>query len=71
MSPCGGHVGATLLADPRAEAQQCGLRRDLPGDQGLSLAEGDCPVDQARRDEGEDALGERGVRERVSRTRWS
>ena len=49
--PGSGHVGAALLGDTGAESQQRGLRRDLSGDQGLSLAEDDGALDQARWDE--------------------
>src|SRR5215216_776279 len=49
------HVRAALLADPLAEADQRGVRRDLPGHQRLALAEGHRALDQARRDEREHA----------------
>lgn len=45
---CCGHVAAAFLGNPPAEAEQCGLRRDLSCDQALPLAEGNCAVDKAR-----------------------
>ena len=49
-SPCRRHVSAALLGNPCAEAEQRGLGRDLPCDQGLTLAEDDRTLDQARWD---------------------
>src|SRR3954451_15624028 len=59
------HVRAALLADPLAEADQRGVRGDLPCHQRLALTERHGPLDQSRWDKREDGPDVREVRRGV------